>query len=229
MLTGAAAVWAAVTVGFPRYRLNYGVRAVAPLLTVPAETDGLEVSYSGSPLGTPYVLTIELACHGRKDITADTFHGHQPLEFHVDAKVVTILPTKSEPPTLRAPEITVDKDDEKLVRVEPGRIGRRQKITISVLTDGEPSLKCCSPLTDVDMRERLDDNPYWLYVVAIVAGWTMGLLLAATAEGFASQKSAGWAAVAAAGAAIAAIGASTAMMILWISHRRKPSQRRRLR
>lgn len=105
------------------------------------------------------------------------------------------------------------------MRIGPSLLGRRQRITINVLTDGDrPSLSCCSPLIDIQVRERLGDNPDWTSAAAIIAGWAVAVLLAVTAENFALQKSAGWAAVAAAGAATAAL---LATMILWSSRWRK--------
>lgn len=209
----AATVWVTLTVGFPRRRLYYWLRAVAPLLTVSPEMRDLELRHRGTPLASPYVLTIELVSRGRKDIPSDAYNDHQPLELHVGSRIVEILQVIYEPETLPRPAITVDGTDSEWLRVGPSLLGRRQKITINVLTDGgRPSLSYRSPLIDVQVRERLGDNPHWTSAAAVIAGWAGGVLLAVTAENFALQKSAGWAAVAAAGAGIAALLATMILL-----------------
>jgi hypothetical protein len=235
--TGAGAVVAAVAaaaavattkvtraVGFPRGRLYCWLRAAAPLLTVPAGIDDLEIRYGvGSLLASPYFLTIELTSRGRKDIPTEAFDHGQPLTLDVNSPVVKVIQVLSEPETLQPPKITFTGTE---LRVGPNLIGRQQKITIMVLTDGgQPLLSCRSPIRDVEIMERPGDSPDWMRAAALLAGWTVGVLLAFTAEGFSRQRSAGWAAVAAAGAAIAALSATEA----WLSRQRQPAQRRRPR
>ena len=216
VLAAAAVVWVTLTVGFPRRRLYYGLRAAAPLLTAPAGMrSDLELRHRGTPLADPYVLTIELASRGRKDIPSDAFNDHQPLELDVGSRIVETLQVISEPTTLPQPQVTAEGTR---LRIGPGLLGRRHEITINVLTNGPPSLRCRSPLIDVQVRERLGDSPDRAAAAAILAAWAAGVALAVVAEEFALRRSAGWAAVTSAGAAIVALGAT---VILWPSRRRR--------
>jgi hypothetical protein len=83
-----------------------GRRAVTdPPAGMPSD---LELRHRGTPRAEPYVLTIELASRGRKDIPNDAYNDHQPLEFDVGSRIVEILQVISEPKTLPKPEITTD-------------------------------------------------------------------------------------------------------------------------
>jgi len=83
-----AVVWVTFTVGFPRRRLYYGMRAAAPLLTAPpGMRSDLELRHRGTPadrkdgehadagdwqvLADTRVLTLELVSRGRKDIPSE--------------------------------------------------------------------------------------------------------------------------------------------------------------
>jgi len=138
-LAAAAVVWATISVGFPRRRLYFGLRATAPLLTAPADMQSdLELRHRGIALADPRVLTIELVSRGRKDIPSEAYNDRQPLHLDVGARIVEILQVTSEPETLPAPQITTDGT---LLRIGPSLIGRRHQITINVPTDsGTPSL-----------------------------------------------------------------------------------------
>jgi hypothetical protein len=154
-LATVAGVWVTFSVGFPRRRLYFGLRATAPLLTAPVGMRShLELRHRGTTLADPHVLTVDLISRGRKDIPSDAYNDRQPLQLDVGARIVEILQVTSEPQTLQPPQIATDGT---LLRIGPSLIGRRQAITINVLTDsGEPSLTCRSPLIDVQVRQRTD-------------------------------------------------------------------------
>jgi uncharacterized membrane protein len=193
VLAAVAAVWVTLSVGFPRRRLYYGVRAAAPLLTAPpGMRSDLKLLHGDTELTDPYVLTVELISRGRKDISNDSYNGGQPLQLDVGARIIKILQITSEPETLAAPEVAPSGT---LLRIGPSLIGKRHQITINVLTDGgQPSLTCRSPLVDVQVRQRIDDRTTLTWLLAVVAGM---LAIAATAAIFGtSVKGLGWLTVA---------------------------------
>src|SRR5580658_10237915 len=94
VLGTAAVVWVTLTVGFPRRRLSYCLRASAPLLTAPQDMrSDLELRRRQKPAGDrpgapdgpdswqvladPRVLTIDLTSRGRRDIPSDAFNDRQ--------------------------------------------------------------------------------------------------------------------------------------------------------
>src|ERR1022692_3927140 len=106
VLAAVTAVWATLSVGFPRRRLYYGLRAAAPLLTAPAGMrSDLQLLHRGTPLADPHVLTVELISRGRKDIPNGAYDGGQPLQLDVGSRIIEILQITSEPETLVAPQV----------------------------------------------------------------------------------------------------------------------------
>jgi hypothetical protein len=181
VLAAVAGTWVAFSVGFPRRRLYYGLRAAAPLLTAPAGMrSDLKLFHGETLLADPYVLTIELASRGRKDISSDAYDGHQPLHLDVGSRIIEILQITSAPETLMPPQVAAS---ERSLSIGPSLIGKRHQITINVLTDGgPPSLACRSPLVDVQVRPRIDDRTTLAWVLALVAGM-MAIALAAAIVG----------------------------------------------
>jgi hypothetical protein len=180
MLAAVAVVWVTLAVGFPRRRLYFGLRAAAPLLAAPAGMRGdLELRHHGTALANPRVVTVELVSRGRKDIPSEAYDDRQPLVLDVGGRIVEVLQVTSKPGILPSPQITPDGTS---LKIGPSLIGRRQEITINVLTDGgEPSLTCHSSLIDVQVRRGTEGSsplwpgwpgwPWWAaLVVAGVAG-----------------------------------------------------------
>jgi hypothetical protein len=151
-----AIVWVTLVVGIPRRRLFYRMRAIAPLVSAPEGLRGdLELRHRGKLLSNPRALTVELVSRGRKDIANDAYNDGKPLRLDVGAPVVELLQVVSEPATLPPPVVAIDGTS---VNIGPSLIGRRHAITITVLTDGgRPSLRCQSPLIDVQVRERSEE------------------------------------------------------------------------
>src|ERR1039457_824334 len=158
VLAAVAVVWVTLAVGFPRRRLYFGLRASAPLLAAPAGIRGdLELRHRGTALADPRVVTVELVSRGRRDIPSEAFDSGQPLVLDIGARIVEVLQVTSGPGILPGPRITAEGA---ALKVGPSLIGRRQEITISVLTDdGEPSLACHGPLIDVQVRQRAEGLP----------------------------------------------------------------------
>src|ERR1039457_548340 len=155
VLAAVAVVWVTLAVGFPRRRLYFGLRAAAPLLAAPAGIRGdLELLHRGTALADPRVVTVELVSRGRKDIPSEAYNDRQPLVLDFGSRIVEVPQVTSGPGIVPAPRINPDGT---ALEIGPSLIGRRQEITINVLTDGgEPSLACHSPLIDVQVRQRTE-------------------------------------------------------------------------
>jgi hypothetical protein len=212
VLGAVAAVWVTLTVGFPRRRLFYRMRAVAPLLITPADQHGdVELLYRGSRLTDPRALTIELSSRGRKDIPSGAYNDGQPLQLNVGAHVVEVLQVTSEPETLPHPQVSAE---ETSLKIGPSLIGRRHRITLTVLTDGgSPSLSCKSSLVDVQVRRRADAQALQDAVVPWVMPWLVVLLALLGAALLFAILAGAWAAVAAQAAAAVVLATATVLGI----------------
>jgi hypothetical protein len=154
MLVGARV---AVSTGFPRRRLYWSMPVIAPLLSAPeGMRDDLELRRNGIPLRDPHLLEVHLASRSRRDISSDDFDSHEPLRLDVGANIVEILRTSSTPATPPAPDIT---HDTTALKIGPSLIGKRQRITITVVADGaDPHLTIEARLINVDVREQKPED-----------------------------------------------------------------------
>jgi hypothetical protein len=234
VLGTVAVVWVTFTVGFPRRRLYYGLRAAAPLLTAPpGMRSDLELRHRGRPvvsevgdhadawqvLADPRVLTLELVSRGRKDIPSDAYDDHQPLQLDVGARIVEVLQATSKPTSLLAPQLAADGTS---LKIGPSLIGKRHEITITVLTDGgEPSLTCQSPLIDVQIRQRTQERDLGATLPAVLVLPAMAALTAALIGAGFWPEAAVWAAA----AVVVGAMALTAGATVWVAAR--PRQTRR--
>ena len=77
---GALTIWITYKVGTPKRQLTYGM-VDTPLLatTSTVATRDLRVVYLGAELVEPRVLSLRLACRGRKDIASGDFDQGKPL------------------------------------------------------------------------------------------------------------------------------------------------------
>jgi hypothetical protein len=220
VLGGAAAVWVTLAVGFPRRRLFYRMRAVAPLLVTPADRHGdVELLYCGTRLTDARALTIELISRGRKDIPSDAYNDGQPIRLDVGAHIIEVLQIASEPETLPRPQVSANGTS---LMIGPSLIGRRHRITLTVLTEGGlPSLSCTSSLIDIQVRRRADEQALQDAVVPWVMPWLVGLLaLLATALLLGALADA-WPVVAALAAAAALVATATMLGISAIRSARR--------
>jgi hypothetical protein len=139
-------------VGFPTRRLLYRVSSVTPLLSAPDGMRGdLELRHRGRLVGDPHVLEIELTGNGRRDIPSSAFDGGAPIAMRLSAPIVELLQIDSKS-SLEAASSKV-RTDEGAVLVGPCLIGRRQKISITLLVEGKPQVTCRASLVDVQIRE----------------------------------------------------------------------------
>ncbi|WP_089316993.1 hypothetical protein [Actinomadura mexicana] len=142
---------------FARQRLDYGLRTVAPLLTAPdGVRDDLELRHRGVKLERPYLTEVVLAGRGRRDIPRSAFDNGAPIRLNLGAAIVELLQVKTTDSASSTPPPPVATDAEALL-IGPGLIGRRQRITLSVLVEGEPDLSCEAPLPNARVRSRSVD------------------------------------------------------------------------
>jgi len=208
LLVGAASIRVAYIVGFPRRRLLYAMPTVGAMLTAPAGVRGdLELRHRGKVLTAPGVVEVWLVSRGRKDIPSSAYDSRKPLRLDVGAGIVEVLHVTSDPPSIPKPKVTVEDTS---LAIGPSLIGKRQKITFTLLTDGgRPHLTCESTLIDVQVREQdLDDlrpGPGFAVTFATVAA------LAAIATVFSLATASSQRAIASAAGAAASVAAGTAV------------------
>lgn len=152
ILVGLVTVWVTYAVGFPRRRLLYGLPVVTPVLSVARSGgDDLQITFKDTPLDKPHVVRVHLVGQGRKDIPSTAFDSGNPLHLDINANIVKVLQITSNGQQ-PVPKIAVDGST---LRIGPSLIGKRQRIEITLLVDGEnPHLICQSYLENVDVREQ---------------------------------------------------------------------------
>jgi hypothetical protein len=188
-VVGTVAMWIAYIVGFPRRRLLYWMPLMAPLVNAPGGTwtGDLEVRHRGKSLDEPYVLKVQLVSRGRKSIPSNSYDNGEPIRLDIGVTVIELLGTVSDPPVLPIPKIALNGTE---LRIGPSLIGRRQRITFTLLTEGQAGhqdLVCKAPLIDVDVRKMATSHnppryakvvlPLVALSVALPSGFAMGFIL----------------------------------------------------
>lgn len=170
---GAAVTWRA---GFPpkkllTYRLSEPTSLVSSESLGPAQAE-LSVTYSGSELSNPYVVTLYVESRSRRDIRSADFDQGTPLVFDLGAKILAVVGGEESKP----PAYTIVDNQ---VKIPPCLIRRGQLLRISLLTDGKPGLTYDSPL--VDVKVQLSTESYGRYNFSAsgagIIGGLVGLLL----------------------------------------------------
>jgi hypothetical protein len=140
-------------------RLYYQLARAAPLLAAGgAARTKIEVRHDGHLMTHPMLVEIRLIGRSRKDVPNASFNAGEPLTIDLgQARIVDVLDVTADtgavPPHSALPDTTC-------LKIGPGLIRRRQVITWTLLTDGpRPTLTCRSPLIDVDVHERANDQP----------------------------------------------------------------------
>jgi hypothetical protein len=161
IVTGSALAIITYMAAFPKRRLLYSMPVVAPIA---AKSEGiraeLELLYDGTKIGDPHVVEIQLVSRGRKDIPSSAYDRGEPVRLTINVPVLKVLDQISEPSSLSPPRLAVEGNT---LKIGPDLIGRRQRIKITLLTDGHPSaLKCASSLIDVKMNDRFMPDDEWI-------------------------------------------------------------------
>jgi hypothetical protein len=186
LVIGVATVLVAYVVGFPKRRLLYAMPVLAPLLSAPADVQGdLELRRHGTVLTDPHLLEIRLVARGRKDIPSSAYDSGEPIRFDVGARIVELLRSTSDPQSDPLPKYAFNGTT---LTIGPSRIGKRQIIAFTLLTDGErPCLTCQSSLIDVQVRQQKPEDLIPAWAIALSAFSVVSTLLAVLALSAASS------------------------------------------
>lgn len=179
---------AAITIGLiliyftirllPKRRMYYGMELITSLLKAPSDTkDDLQLHYKNKLLNRPYIVRINIALRGRKDLASGDYDNAQPLQLDLGSQIIELLEVTSKPTTAPAPTIN---QKETSIQIGPSLITVGQKIAIGILVDGSrPVLTCVSPLKDVKVRRQKESStevdlllmgPQTVVVIGVIAG-----------------------------------------------------------
>jgi hypothetical protein len=147
---GLLTAWIALK-SAPKRRLFYGMSDPVALLTPEGSKHGLEVRRGGQPLSDPRLVDVTLQSSGRQSIDSAIFDQGRPLVLHFGVPIIEVLKADSRPPEQAVPDY---QQSGSTLEVGPGVLAARQKITFSVLVDGQPSFSLISHLSDVPIRRQ---------------------------------------------------------------------------
>lgn len=152
LVAGVVGAWAVYAVGLPRRRLLYGLTMVASVLPGGHEMLGdLKLRRDdGTVLDHPKLLRVQLLGRGSRDVPSSSFDSGKPIEMDVAVPIVTVIQVTSEPKSLLAPKTDFDGT---ILKVGPSLIGKKQRVTFTLLVDGEnPELSCHAALENVKVQ-----------------------------------------------------------------------------
>ncbi|MCM2388766.1 hypothetical protein [Streptomyces albipurpureus] len=173
LLVGAAGAWAAIRSAHPVRRLTYQLKKNVALVDDDQYSSHLTVSHDGAVLQAPRIAEIVVTNVGRKDITAQQFHGDAPIVFDLGASVAALLSSTSSPDSTSAPAADTAGTS---IRVPPSLLKRRQSISYTVLVDGrESELRCTAALTDTTVSHA-EESKSQRGLMPILAGLTASLI-----------------------------------------------------
>ncbi|MDO0934464.1 hypothetical protein QQY66_23325 [Streptomyces sp. DG2A-72] len=151
---GVLGAWATFRSNNPKHRINWWIKSNTPLISLPQFSTGrgpLTVNLGPDQLHQPRIVELVIANQGRRDITADMFHGGEPIRFDLGHEVKAILevaniPAGSLPPDLatgRQVSLARPVSARGWLDVKPSLLRRGQLVTVTLLVDGdERKVKC---------------------------------------------------------------------------------------
>jgi hypothetical protein len=168
ILLGIGAIVAAYRSANPRRRLYVYTSNVTPLIHRTGTELGLEVLAGGEKLTEPHVVTAHVVSRGRRDIRKDAFDG--PILLQFTARIVSVLETSCETkiPGTPIPNWFFNGDT---IEIPPALLRRDQRLTYTVLLEGEvPEFSAVVPV-EVDVRDSapFDPGPYMTLVGKIAS------------------------------------------------------------
>ena len=132
LVVGILAVWLA-----RKTRVLYGLRRSTPLINASPIGKPVVVTVDGRLLHHPHYVEVQLVTRGRDDIHPDRFTG-RPIVLDLGAPIHTVLAVpRVEPDTADKPGVTWV---ERTLEIHPFLMKSRERVTLSVLTDGQPHL-----------------------------------------------------------------------------------------
>ncbi|MGW3422608.1 hypothetical protein [Streptomyces phaeochromogenes] len=118
----------------PKRQLSYRMLSRAPLINQGSISSGqIIVTHNGVVLQNPHVLVVSLTNTGRHEVASDYFDQGRPLTFELSTPVIDLTSMTGRTLKILRPEGTV-------IPFGPELIKRRQVVTFTALTEGEPRL-----------------------------------------------------------------------------------------
>jgi hypothetical protein len=179
VLSIVAVVWVTWRAANPKRRLWYSMPVVTPLVRRgKGLTRELKITYGDDQLASPYTVNVQFVSRGRLDIPRSAFDGDLPMQLDVGAPIIEVLNIT----TSRDRPIPPIKVDSSKLFIGPSLIGRREKIVISLLVDGDPQLNpLAQSLENVDIRQG-DPAEAWPGVMRSPIGiWSVVWLVVSVA------------------------------------------------
>ncbi|WPO73865.1 hypothetical protein [Streptomyces sp. KN37] len=159
MAVGTLGAWATLRSANPKRRMTYCQLRDTSLLSVLHSDSDIEVRHSNVRLEHPRIVDVEIANTGRRDIPASMFHAGEPISFDLGAPIIAVLSSVSFPFDNRVPAAEIEGQE---IRIGPGLLAKRQRVTFSLLVDGRAHpMTCQHSLVDVDVRRRSPEDD-WL-------------------------------------------------------------------
>lgn len=183
-IAGIVATVAVGRMALPRRRLRCTIISRTRLMNAPQLVrHNLKVSYKDQELTDPYVVVLEIVGTGRSAIPSSSFDNGRSLQLGLASGIETILSTDYRPVSATKPVV---EGQGSTVELKPELIARREIISISLLTDGDPgSLNVFqNPFTDVrletaDQEAAQKQRARWLIiatsVLAVLTLVTLGI------------------------------------------------------
>ncbi|MEU1034562.1 hypothetical protein ABZ402_38845 [Streptomyces mirabilis] len=180
LLGAVTGAWSTYRISTRRNRLGYGLTRNVSLLNDSGNSSSLTVTHGSTVLAKPRLVDVDLRNLSSRDITASSFHGGLSLIIDLDATIIEILDSSTQPPTSILPASAVNGTK---LEIPPALLVKRQAVKYTVLVDGEtenPSFQC--PLVDFDFvdidrveRSRMNPDRLNAYIAVIVIGLAASL------------------------------------------------------
>ncbi|WP_406726628.1 hypothetical protein WJ438_20985 [Streptomyces sp. GD-15H] len=191
LVVGAGAAWATLAAARPKRKLLWGDVENLRLIASRQAAASIEILHGGVSLQNPRVVRLTLKNSGRRDIVAADFaSGDNSLVFNFHNTILSIISTDVEPNS--APEPALSSIGSNLC-IQPGLIKSGQKVSISVLVDGDRKPVDCTAAhiveTPVKRAKKSDEFKPFL---RRNSNWFINLIAYAVVAGFIVAFSAIW-------------------------------------
>lgn len=119
----------------------------------------LHISYKDRKLQNPYVAVVEISNVGRAPVAIDDFSQSRPLQFELQAPIVTALTVEHEPASAPTPRIVLEG---KGFSLQPEVLVKNEIIKATLLTEGQPGNVKVSMNPFAAIQVQLRDREAWL-------------------------------------------------------------------
>ena len=140
----------------PRREFTYEVTTSPLVSTEVRGLDQLTVSYAGTPLTHPYLVTVRISSTGRADISSSSFDGQKPILFNLNVRVLGEIEQVSSTDSVGA-RLQIG-EGKTQVELAPSLLPKGFIAWASYLCDGKPTLQPRVELADIPVRDELQDS-----------------------------------------------------------------------